>query len=181
MLDAISTLDTTILHMATVMHGSLFVPIASLITALGDWRVVLFVVVAALLILWLFAQRRTIIALVISVVGSEAMVFLGKLAFHRQRPEGALIAESTYSFPSGHATIAIALYMFLAILLARQRQRQWQGSLILAFGIVIAIALGASRIILGVHYLSDILCGYAIGTLWLVIALMVERGRITNK
>ncbi|WP_267927506.1 LssY C-terminal domain-containing protein [Desulfolithobacter dissulfuricans] len=107
----------------------------------------------------------------------------GKLAFHRPRPDEAVLLESSYFFPSGHATMAVAFYGFLGYLLIRSA-KQWKIRVNLFFLTCIPILLiGLSRIVLGVHYLSDVWSGYLVGTLWLIIGIslsewLTARGRL---
>ncbi|NIA20346.1 MAG: phosphatase PAP2 family protein, partial [Xanthomonadaceae bacterium] len=70
-----------------------------------------------------------------------------------------------------HATISVALYGFLAYVLMRNT-REWRQRVNYFFAaIVFILAIGLSRIILGVHYLSDVWSGYLVGTLWLIIGI----------
>jgi undecaprenyl-diphosphatase len=96
---------------------------------------------------------------------------LGKLAFHRPRPALAVYAEHSFSFPSGHATIAVAFYGFLGYLLIRSVQ-SWNKKVDILFATVfIIIAIGFSRVYLGEHYISDVWSGYLVGSMWLIIAV----------
>jgi len=105
------------------------------------------------------------------VAGSETFSFLGKLAFHRPRPELAMYIEHSFSFPSGHATIAVAFYGFAGYLLMRFAPG-WKRKVNILFAtIFIIMAIGFSRIYLGVHYISDVWSGYLVGAIWLIIAI----------
>jgi len=98
---------------------------------------------------------------------------LGKIVFHRPRPEFPVYVETSFSFPSGHATIAIALYGFLAYILI-QEVHSWKKKVNIFFGaILLAILIGLSRLYLGVHYVSDILGGYLLGFLWLIVGISI--------
>jgi len=92
-------------------------------------------------------------------------------------PEGLVpvYVETSYSFPSGHATIAVAFYGFLIYVVWRNT-KSWTYKINLLFaGLVIIAAIGFSRLYLGVHFLSDVLSGYLLGLLWLIISVsMVE-------
>jgi undecaprenyl-diphosphatase len=112
-----------------------------------------------------------------TLAGSGAFSLLGKVAFHRQRPPGiGVYTEASFSFPSGHATIAAAFYGFIVYYLWRQAQN-WNIRLNLLFGgSALILAIGFSRLYLGVHFLSDVLGGYLLGFMWLIIGIcMVER------
>jgi membrane-associated phospholipid phosphatase len=103
-----------------------------------------------------------------------------KLVFVRPRPLlwKQLIKEVSYSFPSGHALGSLVLYGFLAYLLGLQFPRWSQLIYGLAAGLIGAI--GLSRLYLGVHYPTDVMAGYAIGFLWLmmcIVMLKLQAGR----
>jgi membrane protein DedA with SNARE-associated domain len=125
-------------------------------------------------LIWLWRKSYYIIPLFIAVAGSEGFTYLGKLAFHRPRPELAVYAEHSFSFPSGHATIAVAFYGFVGYLLARFAQ-SWNRKVNISFiTILIIIAIGFSRVYLGEHYISDVWGGYLVGAMWLIIAISVS-------
>jgi membrane-associated phospholipid phosphatase len=95
------------------------------------------------------------------------------LTFARPRPLlwPRLIQETSYGFPSGHALGSIVLYGFLAYLLVRRYPGQGRSIYGMAAGLIGAI--GFSRLYLGVHYPTDILAGYAVGWLWLMVCVFV--------
>lgn len=141
------------------------------VTLLGKSQVILVFILIAVALLWLWRKKYCIVPLFIAVAGSEAFTSLGKLAFHRPRPEMAVYTEHSFSFPSGHATVAVAFYGFGGYLLMRFCQ-SWQGKVNILFTtILIIIAIGFSRVYLGVHYISDVWSGYLVGAMWLIVAV----------
>ena len=105
-----------------------------------------------------------------NLVGIVALNYALKEIVQRPRPEGfRLIAETGYSFPSGHSMVAVAFYGFLIWLIIRfeeDRLQRWIWSLALFF---VVIMIGISRVYLGVHYFSDVVAGYCVAAVWLVI------------
>ena len=105
-----------------------------------------------------------------NLVGIVALNFALKEIVQRPRPEGfRLIAETGYSFPSGHSMVAVAFYGFMIWLIIRyeeDRLQRWIWSLALFF---VVIMIGVSRVYLGVHYFSDVVAGYCVAAVWLVI------------
>lgn len=93
-----------------------------------------------------------------------------KFAVARPRPEGfRLVAESGYSFPSGHSMVAMAFFGLLAWMVwhyGRNRFTRWVGAV--GFSVVIVL-IGFSRVYLGVHYASDVLAGFCISLAWLAV------------
>jgi len=141
------------------------------ITYLGTKEIVLLFLAAATVILFLYKKYNDLIAFYFSLAGSAVFLYLGKLAFHRPRPDTALYFESSFSFPSGHATIAVAFYGFLGYLLIRHVEI-FKTKVNIFFGTTILVLLiGMSRIYLGEHYISDVYSGYLIGTLWVITAI----------
>lgn len=135
-------------------------------------RTVLTVVVAAIL-LW---QRRGVAALVmiVAVPVAGALSSLLKEAFARARPEAVphLDLVESLSYPSGHAVNAMATLLLAALLLARSRRRLW-----IAAALAGALVVGATRVLLGVHYPSDVLGGWMLGAAAALLAARHVAGR----
>jgi membrane protein DedA with SNARE-associated domain/membrane-associated phospholipid phosphatase len=145
------------------------------ITLLGKFEIVAATVLSLAALFWVKRKRIYGAALLISVGGSGLFTYLGKELIHRARPEGNLPVyhENLFSFPSNHAAMAVALYGFLAIWLWK-RAEQWKIKINILFTLLILIFLiGISRLYLNVHYMSDVLGGYLVGLLWLIISVSV--------
>jgi len=78
------------------------------ITLLGKSQIILGFMAITVVLLWLWRKTYYIFSFLIAIAGSEAFTNLGRLTFHRPRPTYAVYAEHSFSFPSGHATIAVA-------------------------------------------------------------------------
>ena len=141
------------------------------ITLLGKWQIIIGGLTVASILLWLRPRRGYIIPFWFAVIGSGGFNFFAKITFHRQRPAVAYYVENDFSFPSGHAAIAVAFYGFLIYLLARET-KHWPRRVNFVFwGLLIILAVGLSRLYLDVHYVSDVLAGYLSGLLFLVIGI----------
>src|SRR5690606_2021155 len=100
-----------------------------------------------------------------AAVGGSALLNMGaKLLFARSRPElwDVIVHESSFSFPSGHAMGSMTLALALAVLAWDGRWR-W---LVVVAGVLFALAVGGSRVWLGVHYPSDILAAWMAAAAW---------------
>ena len=86
-----------------------------------------------------------------------------KAAVDRPRPPGPIVSASGSSFPSGHAAHSV-LYVWLAVtIVMRLRPGMARGAALVAAGIALTALVGLSRVYLGVHYLSDVSAGWALG------------------
>jgi membrane-associated phospholipid phosphatase len=155
-------------------------------TKLGSLSVV---IILALIAIFIFSYDRKyiyIISLLISLTGTGITVFIGKNYFHRHRPDGfGFYNESSYSFPSGHATIAVAFYGILFYSIIRDAKKYKNKFYWIIASFLFVFLLGFSRLYLGVHYLIDVLAGYSLGLLWLLLAISIiewkNSTRINNK
>ncbi len=144
------------------------------VTLLGKWKIVAGFLPLITFILFIWNKRKFIAPLWVAAIGAELFVFVSKIIVHRPRPLNAFYSEDSFSFPSGHATIAVAFYGFCAYILFRLFS-QWKWKINMAIGGVMTIAfIGFSRLYLGVHYLSDVWGGYLIGALWLLLGITLS-------
>ncbi|HET9041415.1 MAG TPA: phosphatase PAP2 family protein [Gemmatimonadales bacterium] len=120
---------------------------------------------------------RGAIVLLVAMVGAGLLDTALKLAFRRTRPTpyfGYPLPDS-YSFPSGHALFAFCFFTAGAALLAPRLQHPALRWLVMVVALVLVLAIGFSRIYLGVHYPSDVLAGYAVGLLWSSVLIAGDR------
>ena len=126
--------------------------------------------VAALLV----ARHRALAARVAVASGLGGPVLVGlKALFARARPAGGAVEATGFSFPSGHAWAATVLYGMLVYLVWRLTPNPaWRAAAALVAAVLV-VAVGLSRVVLNVHYLSDVVAGWAAGAAWLagVLAL----------
>jgi len=158
--------------LADYLHSLATPPLTTfflIVTAFGSIEaiVLLGVIVAAFLAWgrrWLFLGSW-----LAAVAGSAVLDQLLKGLFERPRPyfEHPLLIETSYSFPSGHAMESFVVYGMLAYF-AVLVLRSWEWRVGVVFGAALLVVLiGFSRMYLSVHYLSDVLAGYAAGGVWL--------------
>jgi undecaprenyl-diphosphatase len=155
--------------------------VARWVTWLGSTYVLLPVVLLACL--WLGRRTRWIDALVVTAVFAAELVLVQvlKAAFGRARPsEGSAIPlPDSYSFPSGHATAAVAVLGVIVILLTAGAPRRRRGPVVGAV-FALAVCIGATRVVLDVHYVSDVAAGFCLA-LAILAAGLVHREAILER
>lgn len=107
------------------------------------------------------------VGLVLVAGGAQLLNDALKELFHRTRPASVLgmLPMQAFSFPSGHAMVSAAFYFFLAYVSWRVLHG-WARTACTGALLVLVLAIGLSRLYLGVHYLTDVLAGYLAGFLW---------------
>jgi undecaprenyl-diphosphatase len=140
-----------------------------LVTALGYYWVVLPLLAAVVLVFYLKGWRLSATLLAVSTVGGSLLTTVLKAVFERSRPElfDTGYAASFYSFPSGHATVAVGFYGTLTLILA-YRLRGFARWAVVACGVLLVLLIGFSRLYLGVHYPTDVLAGFLAAPLWVI-------------
>jgi membrane-associated phospholipid phosphatase len=148
------------------------------ITQLGGtpWLLITMALIGVVLV----RRHRTADALVFLAVVGIGVVMLNnglKLLVDRERPAIAQLAgHSGASFPSGHSAAAAACWAAIALVVARRASRPVR-ALAAAGALVIAIAVAASRVLLGVHWLTDVIAGVIVGWMWFFLVAIVFGGR----
>ncbi|MBW4560853.1 MAG: phosphatase PAP2 family protein [Mojavia pulchra JT2-VF2] len=151
---------------------------ASVLTKLGVFWGVFPLATAIALSLFIRRQWRKLAYLVITLLGSIIINRTAKELLHRVRPHLWIspAPEFDYGFPSGHAMSSMTLVAALVILTWGTR---W-GKLVLILGILFVLAIGWTRLYLGVHYPSDILAGWTASIAWATGVSLLIKPRSTN-
>ena len=158
--------DDEVEQWASTHAGPLGTDLLRLITHLGDTVTVIILAVATVGAMLVLGHRRLALFMATVVVGQWALANAIKQIVERARPElDPLAGFHGFSFPSGHATAAAATYLALAIVLAAVLPR-WNRALLIGGAVAIAVAVAASRSLLGVHWFSDIIGGLLLGWTW---------------
>jgi len=135
-------------------------------------------VIAALAVVLLLRrrERRNAALLIVVALGSQLLANTAKLGYERARPEAGSAIElpSSYSFPSGHATTGVAVFGLLGLVVAAHARAPGRRIAAIVTGFAIGLAAGASRVVLNVHYVGDVLAGYCLGLAWLCAWLLVD-------
>jgi undecaprenyl-diphosphatase len=150
--------------------------LAEKLTLLGTLGVLALLGVVAVAVLVHARRRDGAVFLMATMVGALALENGLKFSFQRVRPPPFFGSEpETYSFPSGHALFALCFYGALAIVASRSVQSATMKTGIWIATVLLVLAIGGTRIYLGVHYPSDVLGGYLVAIAWIAIVLSAEQ------
>ncbi|MFD0049688.1 phosphatase PAP2 family protein [Actinomycetes bacterium NPDC127524] len=173
--DKVKGFDDSIISFVQGFEAPSLTVIMKFFSWIGSTEIVAILSIVILLVLYKFLHHRLELILFIAVIGGTAVLNqVLKMLFHRSRPSLHRLADAQgFSFPSGHSMEAVALYGVLAFLLWRHIPSAW-GRRILAFlSVCMILAIGISRIYLGVHYPSDVIGAYFASIFWLTVSIWI--------
>ena len=145
------------------------------ITALGGVTVLALVSALAIAFLLLRGRWRQAVFTTVATAGGALMGALLKSLFARSRPEVVphLVEVTSLSFPSGHSLNSAIVYLTLAVMIARSFTDRTSRVFTVSVAVVLVLAIGCTRVLLGVHYPTDVLGGWTLGAAWALMVGMV--------
>ena len=163
-------IDRAIYEALYVGHRPLLYPIARGFTFLGEPTLLIAASAVAALLLWRIGRARAGLVLLAVTLAGRALTEAQKYWVARARPsiEPHLVVVKTSSFPSGHAASSMIFYLSLALLLAGHSRWRFQAAVA---AIILSLLIGLSRVMLGVHWPSDVIGGWTFGLLWVLLTL----------
>ncbi len=155
--------------------------VVRVITQLGSTPVVIALCVIVSIVEYRRIPTRAVPAFLVTVVTSQLVITnLIKVIVGRERPNVArLVSASGFSFPSGHTAASAALYAAIALVAGRRRSRRTKAMLAGAAG-GITVAVGMSRVLLGAHWLTDVIAGAALGWACFALCSIAFGGRLLH-
>ena len=143
-----------------------------LITKLGNVSVIIGVVLVLSL---LFRNRHSIMFILLTITSAVTNKVIKHIIL-RERPDVLkLIKQGGYSYPSGHSMIAVAVYgylLYLAFTKIKNRILKWVCSIIL---FILILSIGISRVYVGVHYASDVLGGFTLALMEVILIVNISK------
>lgn len=169
----IATFDNLITSFVQELESPALTSIMKFFTFIGAGLPVVFLSLIVFFFLYkVLHHRRELILFLWVVIGSALLNETLKLIFHRARPTlHRIVNANGFSFPSGHSMAAFSLYGILTFLLWRHIQSPLGRGILIFFSTMMIMAIGTSRIYLGVHYPSDVLGGFLASGSWLTISI----------
>jgi len=167
--EELTAFDQQVNAALNVVRDPAFVKLVAGITALANLETLVAITIVATGFLWADRRMHYIPGLLLTVIGSQTLTYIGKYAIDRDRPDFlTFVTASTPSFPSGHATGAIAVYGFIIYAIARDLPGVWRRFELGYWGGALIVMIAASRAVLSVHFASDIAAGLLVGGFWLL-------------
>lgn len=158
------------------------------LTAFGGIAVLTGFTLAVAGFLLIDRKRHAALLVVVAVGGGLLLSNLLKDLYDRPRPDlvphGSIVYTS--SFPSGHSMLSAVTFLTLGALLARVQGRRALKAYLLALAVAITLAVGVSRVYLGVHWPTDVLAGWSAGAAWALLCWLValrlqRRGQVEEE
>jgi undecaprenyl-diphosphatase len=144
----------------------------------GTTGVITLAVVVALVEFVRLGRRRVVVFLAVVMIGISILLNVVKLIVNRARPDiRRLTGFSGSSFPSGHAATAAAMFAAFALVLGRRRSIRAK-AVLAGIAVGVAVSVATTRVLLGVHWFTDVLAGLALGWAWFAVCSMAFGGRL---
>jgi undecaprenyl-diphosphatase len=124
---------------------------------------------------FLFVEKKRWLSIKIPAIALSSVLLMAilKFTFERARPDNPVILATGYSFPSGHALMSVTFYGLIIYIVFEKFKTLLPKVLIAVFFISLIFIIGCSRVYLRVHYASDVIAGFSVGFMWLILSLAV--------
>jgi undecaprenyl-diphosphatase len=151
--------------------------IARDITGLGGTAVLTLLTLAVTGLFLLQRKWHLAIYVAAAVVTGTILSHLMKAGFDRPRPDLVAHGQHVYtaSFPSGHSMVSAIVFLTLGALLAGTLKKRTERTYVMVLAVLLALMVGLSRVYLGVHWPTDVLGGWAVGTGWALVCWAISR------
>jgi undecaprenyl-diphosphatase len=183
--DELARFDGYVMSAFQPVRTAFGLTVARTVSALGTFPFMTLLALAVVLTVYRRRWHVVLLGWILVVGGGQIVEQILKHTFHRTRPPGAVryLAMTSFSYPSGHAMGAMIGYGVLAYLLLLGVWRRPARVAVTAIAALIILSVGTSRLVLGVHYFTDVVGGFAAGAVWLALSIAImetERWRLAG-
>ena len=168
----ITPYDNCIFNMFKELRSNGMNCFMSIITKFGSIKIIISLTIALLL---LYKNKKTIYYVFINTISIYLLNDFIKFLFHRARPSVALIKEKGYSFPSSHAMLSTLFYGLLIYIVYKKTNNKILRYLLISLLSMLIVLICISRLYFGVHYSSDIIGGFSISIIYIMIFITVYK------
>ena len=170
--------DLLLYYLLISIKNNILLSVATLLSFLGSIKGL---IVVSFFLVFILKSNKQRIFLFLDLIGSGLIINITKNIFLRERPIIGQNLLADYSFPSGHTFIAISFYGFLLYLVMKDKESNYK-KLKEGLLLFLIITIPLSRLILGVHYLTDVLGGITLGLAYLFfLIIMYENNFLKDK
>ena len=173
--DGLAAFDPELTADAVSHRTPVLTAIARTLTFIGSAAVLVPLTVVAALVLWRWTRSwRASAVLVLAMIVSTVLTSVLKALIGRARPDTALVlgpVSETFAFPSGHTLNSTVFFLTLATPVCARISSRRTRTAILTVAVVLSIGVGLSRVYLGYHWATDVVAGWILAIVWLVIVL----------
>ncbi len=170
----LTKLDMTINLAISLLENSLFVDISKILGFIFDTIGVIIISLIFSVYLWIKKHKRDSVFFVIVILINSLFIFLIKELVQRTRPLNSLMQEGSFAFPSGHAATSVVFFGLLIYLALRKIKSDSLRLGIIIVSIFMIIIISATRLILNVHWFSDVIGGIFLGLFILTGSIMIK-------
>jgi undecaprenyl-diphosphatase len=174
--NGLASIDPVIWEWAVTHRTPTLTAVAKVITEVGSTLSMGVIATVTVVTLWIRGRRGDAALVAVVSAGAGLLVMVGKATVGRQRPpeEFRLVTETNESFPSGHALASAAIVgVLLVVFVPMIRSTAWRATAICG-AVLFVVAIGWSRIYLGVHWATDVIAGWLTGLAWLLLCVTVR-------
>lgn len=171
--ERLSQFDAQVLVLLAPWRTDTGLAIASVVSRFGTVPVMSGLALLLMLFVYRRQWRAVAVAWTLVMLGGKLVEDVLKHVFHRHRPIGALhyLNGASYSYPSGHSMGAMIGYGMLAYMVLLRVRRPPLRAAVTASAALIILVIGLSRLVLAVHFFTDVIGGYAAGAVWLALSI----------
>lgn len=171
-------IDHGIYHIFSTKEMIRITSIAKFITEFGSAK---YIIIITLILIFILNTNYKRLFLLINTISSTIIIGITKIIFLRPRPLIGQQLLSSYSYPSGHSLIATTYYGFLIFLIRKSNIKNITKNILTIIMSSLIIMIGTSRIILNVHYLTDVIAGFILGMIILLVLIYLYEKNINKK
>ncbi|HEY9161909.1 MAG TPA: LssY C-terminal domain-containing protein [Desulfomonilia bacterium] len=171
--DAVADSDLRIISYLYIFRTPAMVEIFSWIGVLGNIWVVVTLGIAIMVMMWLVKEPGYVLPMWLGIAGSYICNLTGGFFFKRPLPAMPAVHEHIYYFPSAYSSVSLVFYGYIIYFVLKVSRNVRTRLNAVFFLVPVIVLIGFSRIYLGMHYVTDIQAGWALGMLWLILSILI--------
>lgn len=163
------------------IHSPILTEIMLIVTDVGSPSSVILYCLVISMVLWLHKKYAHMTQFILTIGASGLVALLTKIIVRLPRPSGGLVSEIGYSFASAHAMVAVTFFMLIAYSYKNSFKSKLAKYALFSLSALATLLIGLSRVYLGVHYMTDVLAGFLIGSIIVGISILLYEKQINRE